>query len=340
MRIKRLLSFVLLGLVLIVGAGLALSWCPDLPTDEVDAAYASADSRFVELADGTRIHYLDSSAKDVASAASGTRSSDAMPAPTADSRQVLILIHGSFDSVFTWEEVLPELRKSFRVLALDLPAHGLTGRTSSGRYAMQDMVDALHAWTVALGLSRFVLAGNSMGGHTAWRYALAHPERVEKLILIDSAGYPVDTAPLVEAEPNPVMTWVYRNLDPTLFVRRGLARSVADPNDIRPREVERAVAFLRRAGSREAQAARNRQRSAPVFERIRELQTPTLILWGDRDALLPVGLAQRFDEDLPNSRLEIYSGIGHRPQLESPERVVADIRAFAWTAPESESAAR
>jgi pimeloyl-ACP methyl ester carboxylesterase len=282
---------------------------PDLSTAEVDARYRTDQSHFLELPDGTRMHYLEAGPPN---------------APT------LLLVHGSFDSAFTWEQVMPALAADFHIIAPDLPAHGLTGTTPVDAYAMLDMVNALDGLVGALGLSRFHLAGSSMGGLTAWLYTLAHPEHVERLILVDSAGYPNENAPLVNHEPGPLMRWLYRNGNPTILVRRGFDRAVADPAAVNDAYVARSVDFLRRAGSRDAQAKRNRLRNIEQqpIERIAEIRVPTLVVWGDADALLPVAAAHLFDTALPSSELKIYSGIGHMPQLEVPGQLTKDMRAF------------
>ncbi|MFZ1862943.1 MAG: alpha/beta fold hydrolase [Polyangiales bacterium] len=292
---------------------LAASWFvivrPDLSAAEVDARYRADRSRLVALPDGTRMHYLEAGS------------------PGAP---VLLLVHGSFDSAFTWEGVMSDLASDFHVIAPDLPAHGLTGRTPRDTYAMADLVDAVHGLVGVLGLSLFHLAGNSMGGNTAWRYALAYPQQVDRLILIDSAGYPNESAPLLEHEAGPVMRWLYRNGNPTLGVRRGFDRAVADPSIVSSAYVARSVDFLRRAGSRDALAKRNRMRNTeqqPV-ERVAEIRAPTLVIWGEEDAVLPVTAAHRFRAALPDSELLLYTGVGHMPQLEVPERLSRDMRAF------------
>jgi pimeloyl-ACP methyl ester carboxylesterase len=295
-------------LLLLVVAGFVIIR-PDLSTSEIDDRYRTNESHFLELPDGTRMHYLEAGSRD---------------APT------LLLVHGSFDSAFTWEQVMPALAADFHIIAPDLPAHGLTGRTSVDAYAMSDMVQAVHDLVSALGLSRFYLAGSSMGGLTAWLYTLAHPEHVERLVLVDAAGYPNESAPLVDHEPGPLMRWLLRYGNPVILVRRGFDRAVADPAAVSDAYVARSVDFLRRDGSRDAQTKRNRLRNIeqqPV-ERIVEIRVPTLVVWGDSDALLPVAAANRFHAALPNSELKIYPGIGHMPQLEVPEQLVKDMRAF------------
>jgi len=295
-------------LLLLVVAGFVVIR-PDLSTADVDARYRTDQSHFLQLPDGTRMHYLEAGSPD---------------APT------LLLVHGSFDSAFTWKQVMPALAADFHIIAPDLPAHGLTGTTPVDAYAMSDMVNALHGLVGALGLSQFHLAGSSMGGLTAWLYTLAHPEHVERLVLVDSAGYPNDNAALVDHEPGPVMRWLHRHGNPTILVRRGFDRAVADPAAVTDAYVARSVDFLRRAGSRDAQTKRNRLRNIEQqpIDRIAEIRVPTLVVWGNADALLPVSAAHLFHAALPNSELEIYAGIGHMPQLEVPEQLVKDMRAF------------
>ena len=306
MRIWKKIALAVLLLLVVAGFVIIR---PDLSASEIDARHRTDQSHFLELPDGTRMHYLEAGPSD---------------APT------LLLVHGSFDSSFTWERVMPALAADFHVIAPDLPAHGLTGTTPVDAYAMSDMVNAVHRLVGALGLSRFRLVGSSMGGLTAWLYTLAHPEQVERLVLIDSAGYPNDNAPLVNHEPGPVMRWLYRNGNPTVLVRRGFDRAVADPAAVSDAYVVRSVDFVRRAGSRDAQAKRNRLRNTEQqpTKRIAEIRVPTLVVWGDDDALLPVAAAHLFHAALPNSELKIYAGIGHMPQLEVPELLAADLRAF------------
>jgi pimeloyl-ACP methyl ester carboxylesterase len=296
--------------VLLVLAAAALAILqPDRSAAEVDASYRTNQSHFAELPDGTRMHYLEAGSPDATT---------------------LLLVHGSFDSAFTWERVMPNLIDDFHVVAPDLPAHGLTGRTVRDTYAMSDLVDAVHDLVGVLGLSRFHLAGNSMGGNVAWCYALAYPHQVERLILIDSAGYPHESAPLVDHQVGPIMRWLYRHGNPTLAIRRGLQRAVADPSSVTPAYVTRSVDLVRREGSRDALAERNRHRNIerqPV-ERIAEIAVPTLLVWGKDDAVQPISCAHRFHAALPNSELTVYAGVGHMPQLEVPGRLSEDMRAF------------
>src|SRR6185503_6886989 len=102
--------------------------------------------------------------------------------------QALVLLHGSLDSLITWEPWVNRLSNTLRVVTVDLPGHGLTGAINDGDYGEEGMVHFVSQATEALGLSAFALAGNSMGGRIAARFAQEHPARLTHLILIDSGG--------------------------------------------------------------------------------------------------------------------------------------------------------
>jgi pimeloyl-ACP methyl ester carboxylesterase len=284
---------------------------PDIAADTVDTQYATQHSKFATLRDGTRMHYWDRGPKD---------------APP------LVLIHGSYDCADTWELWAPQLERDFRLIVPDLPAHGLTGKTVVDDYSIGAMVASVHGLLQELGISRASLAGNSMGGNVSWRFALAHPEMVERLVLVDASGYPGRRDLVTPQGNNPVMSFLRRYGNPARYVREGLVKAVGEDHTalITDARVERSVAHLRRAGTRDAHRKRAAQRAADKepFERIPEIKQPTLVMWGDKDALIPVEHAQRFARDLPSAKLVIYEGIDHMPQLENPERSVADAKAF------------
>lgn len=308
----RKIAITLAVLVMIAGA---IVIRPDLSIAEVQARYQKPYSKTATLHDGTKIHYWDR----------GSAS-----APT------LVLLHGSYDCADTWEEWAPILEKDFHLIVPDLPAHGLTGKTVSEDYTAEGMAAALHELLEQQKLSRVDIAGNSMGGRVAWVYAEAHPEQVGHLVLIDAAGYPTTTSVSPTAS-NPVMRWLLRYGNPKRLIRQGFVRAVGESDEalITDERVERWTAYVRREGSRDAHRKRAEQNAnlpsgAP---RIAQIKTPTLILWGDHDALLPVENARLFQRDLTNDTLILYEGVHHMPQLEIPERSAQDARAFLLRQP-------
>ena len=140
----------------------------DLPAAAVDAKYSSENSQFLTLANGTRVHYRDEG------------NPEGLP---------VVLIHGAMASLHTWEGWVTALGENYRLITLDLPAHGLTGAApadAKNPYGSEGFINAIHAVTQALDLRSFVIGGNSMGGGATWRYALAYPERVLAMILVNA----------------------------------------------------------------------------------------------------------------------------------------------------------
>jgi len=297
-------------LAVLLAAASAVVIRPDLSIAEVDQLYKKPFSKFAKLRDGSKMHYWD-------------RGSASGP--------VLVLLHGSFDSADTWEEWAPQLENDFRLIVPDLPAHGLTGKTVSNDYRAEAMAGALHELIEQLGVARVSIAGNSMGGRVAWVYTHAHPDRVERLVLVDSAGYPNPNT-LSPPAGNAVMQWLLRYGNPKRRIRSGFVRAVGESDEalITDARVDRSMAYVRREGSRDAHRTRSEQGASVASgqDRIATIQTPTLIMWGDQDALIPVEHARHFARDLPNDQLVIYDGVDHMPQLEIPERSAHDARTF------------
>ncbi len=166
MRILLITVFAVLATL--VGAFFYFS-DPDIPRATLEAKYAVPPSQFVQLADGARAHVRDR----------GSRN-----AP------VLVLVHGSQLSLFTWEPWASRLDDTFRVVTMDMPGHGLTGAVPSGDYSQKGMVEFVKAVADQLGLGHFAIGGHSMGGGIAVRFAETYPDRVTHLILVDAVGMP------------------------------------------------------------------------------------------------------------------------------------------------------
>ncbi|MDP5002589.1 MAG: alpha/beta hydrolase, partial [OM182 bacterium] len=150
--LKRLLVMLI---VLLIAASVFL-FEGDIPAAQVDAKYSNAESQFLIMENGARVHYRDQGQE------------DGMP---------VVLVHGAMASLHTWEPWVEILGQRYRVITLDLPAHGLTGAVPSGEYGAEAFTQTIDAVANEVGLDTFVLGGNSMGGGATWRYALEHPQR-------------------------------------------------------------------------------------------------------------------------------------------------------------------
>jgi pimeloyl-ACP methyl ester carboxylesterase len=325
--LKRLL-WTVVGLVVLAVAGVGVLLLffstPEVPAATLAAKYGQPPSQFLKLPGGTVAHYRDYPAA----------SSD-KPAP------ILVLLHGSNASLHTWEPWAQRLRPTMRVVSVDLPGHGLTGATVEGDYSTEGMVAFVDSFTRTLGIDRpFVLAGNSMGGNVAWRFTLAHPDRVSKLVLVDAAGI---TLPGVSMTPpigfrlarNRFAAPILRHFAPRTIFEETLQAAFYDKSMVTPEMVDRYWELNRRTGTPEATFARFRLplTNPGMMDRLHEITVPTLILWGREDALIPVAHAQAFAERLPHAVVMIYDHCGHIPMEEVADRSAADVRAFVEGVP-------
>ncbi|MFT0622591.1 alpha/beta fold hydrolase [Ectopseudomonas guguanensis] len=311
---KRLAQ-VLLGLLLVFGLTLAgfvaLNWAPDRPLDKLKARWAPPPSQFVDIA-GLSVHLRDQ----------GWR----------DDPEPLLLLHGTSASLHTWEGWVAELAKQRRVISLDLPGFGLTGPFADGDYRVQRYTDFLLAVLEHLQVERVVLVGNSFGGQLAWRFALAHPERSARLVLVDAAGYPrnAESVPIgFRLAGIPALAPVMSRVLPRSMIESSLRNVYGDPDKVDDELVERYYQLTLREGNR--QALRQRFVQAPsgeLHQRIGELRLPTLIIWGGRDRLIPPDNAERFAADIAGSQLVLFDDLGHVPQEEDPQRSVAALNHF------------
>ena len=242
----------------------------------------------------------------------------------------LVLLHGTGASLHTWEGWTKALKDSFELISLDLPAFGLTGPNPQGDYSIEAYTRFLDAFVEAVELDSFYLAGNSLGGFIAWEYALAHPEKTRKLILICSAGWPRRKGlPFaMRLSRTPVVKDIMKRVTPRPMFRRTLKEVYYDDRKINDSLANRYFELFLRPGNRQAYINRIAQPQEADPQQLARLEIPVLIQWGAHDAWIPLSDAYRFEETLPNARLIIYDNAGHLPMEEIPEPTSKDARIF------------
>jgi pimeloyl-ACP methyl ester carboxylesterase len=317
---KRIVVIVFAVLVLAAGAALYAAAVPDMPAAVLDARYGGPPSQFVTLPGGTRAHFRD------------------RPGPAG--APAIVLLHGSNASLHTWEPWATEFAGKLRVISVDLPGHGLTGATVEGDYAIEGIVEFVDSFIHAIGLSEpFILAGNSMGGNVAWRFTLIHPERVAKLILIDSGGVaipgPERPMPLAfRLARTPVVRELLRFVTPRSLFESGLRDAFYDTSLVTPEMIDRYWQLNLRPGTRAANLDRfSRTNGTRFANRLKEIKQPTLILWGSEDKVISVAAADVFESALSNAKLIIYEHCGHLPMEEVAKQSAADVLAFVGGKP-------
>lgn len=323
--LRRTLA-VSLTIVAVLAAGWLALRRADIPYDTLETIYSVPDTKFMTLDDGLKIHYTDTGPRD---------------------RSALVLVHGFSASLHTWDAWKADLEQDYRVITLDLPGHGLSRAEDPSLATIDRFVSVVHEVTQDLGVERFTLAGNSMGGNTAWSYALTHPETLDGLILVAASGWP-DEAGEGDDQPmiftllaNPLARAVLKDLDMTSLTRSGLEGSYTDQTFVTDALVERYVALSRAPGHRATLLAiMSGERVRADAERLSAIAVPTLVMWGRDDNLVPVSGASKFADAIEGSNLIIYDNIGHLPQEENTAQSIADVRAFMleveWNTTEDE----
>ncbi len=244
----------------------------------------------------------------------------------------MVLIHGSTDSLITWEPWVSRLSNTFRVITLDLPGHGLTGAVAGSDYSEEGMVRFVGEVTGALKLDAFAVGGNSMCGRIAARFTEEHSARVTHLILIDSGGLGKKGTPLVEfafsVMSKPVLARPLLNIIPRWLVILGLDQAVSREAVLSDQRITAFWDLNHMEGTRDATILRFSTATSSVREHLHEIETPTLILWGEEDRIVPVEAAYAFHAAIRNSKLIIYPKTGHLPQEEVADESAIDAREF------------
>jgi pimeloyl-ACP methyl ester carboxylesterase len=312
---KSLVGFLVVITLVTIGV-VATYWAPDRSVAELSARWAPPPSTFVSVA-GMQVHVRDEGPRD-----------DAVP---------IVLLHGTSASLHTWDGWTAGLAATRRVIRLDLPAFGLTGPYPDGDYSVDRYAAFMRAFLDRMGVSKCVLVGNSFGGHVALATALADPVRVERLVLIDSAGYPMAPASIplgFRIARIPLLNQFARVTLPRSIVAASVRNVYGDAARVTPEVIDRYYELTLREGNRTALGERIKHIETDVVtSQIPNVKVPTLILWGGRDRLIPLDAGKRFANDIAGSRLIVFDDLGHVPQEEDPARTLAAARDFLFAKP-------
>ncbi|WP_241095068.1 alpha/beta fold hydrolase [Marinicauda algicola] len=240
----------------------------------------------------------------------------------------LVLVHGFSHSLEAFDPWAERLDEAYRVIRFDLPGHGLSGRPQDADYSNAATVEQVGALLDEIAPERFALGGNSLGGLLAWRYAAQNPDRVAALVLVSPGGYSINGVTEEPVEVPPGVAFYLRSAAEPM-VRAALSALYADPSKLTGQEVERVTAYMQREGNGEAMVARLEQFTLPDPEPVLSgIETPTLILWGEQDAMIPAEHGARFAAVMANARLVTYEDAGHVAMQELPDATAAEVEAF------------
>ena len=251
---------------------------------------------------------------------------------------VILLIHGLAGSAQTWDAVMPLLARDHTVLAPDLFGHGDSDKPP-GDYSLGAHASALRDLLDLLGIARASVVGQSFGGGVAMQFAYQYPHMCDRLALVSSGGLGREVSWVLRILAAPGMEYAMPLLFPR-FIRTG-GNSVigffhrAGFRNERVIEGWRAYASLTQSENQKAFVRTLRSvidvggQSVSAMDRLYlAARVPIMIVWGDRDTVIPVHHAYAAHEAVPQSRLEIIEGAGHFPHVEEPLRFVELISDF------------
>ncbi len=279
----------------------------DLPAAEAEAKYVNEASRFMHI-DGARIHYRDEG-----------------------SGPPILLLHANFSNLLGWDPWVEVLQKNHRVVRFDFTAFGLTGPDPGGDYSNARTLALTEKFIEAVQLKRFAIAGTSLGGGIAIRYAAKHPERIESMILLNP-GVLEGRAMAQAGTTVPRAANVLEYITPRALPRYMLRSRAGDPSRITEEHIDRWYDGWLREGNRAAILARLRAySSADVVDMIAAVRVPVLVLWGEANPQTPIEQAGELMAMLkaaPTKRLITYPGVGHPALEEAGSLIAADVAAW------------
>jgi pimeloyl-ACP methyl ester carboxylesterase len=253
----------------------------------------------------------------------------------------ILLIHGIAGSSGAWREVMPALAERYTVIAPDLLGHGQSAKPT-GDYSLGAYANVLRDLLGVVGIPRATVIGQSFGGGVAMQFCYQNPELCERLVLVDSGGLGREVSWLLRFMTVPGAEYLMPIIFPPFVRARGdeLSRLLYSRGIRMPRvgEMWRSYASLTDSANRQSFIRTIRSVIDPGGQTVSAMdrlyltqQVPTLIVWGEHDAIIPVSHAHDAHAAMPNSRLEIIAGAGHFPHVEAPGDFLHALRDFLET---------
>lgn len=275
--------------------------------EEAIEKYSYPNSQFVDWKD-TQVHILEQGKGD----------------------QTVILIHGLGGALHEFNPLAEKLAATYHVVSFDLPGFGLSDAPT-----YTDDIQQVYADFMDFIISNYTndscfVVGNSMGGMIAWNTALLHPEEVQKLVLLAPAGYDMVEIAEKNAEwiNQPQIQFLLAKGAAPFIAKSNVEMCFYDDEHIDPMLIERKYGMMNKKGNLDYLKQLAGYKDFMDTATIQEIQTPTLLIWGTEDEIIPYSHAARFARDLPNNTFLTYENCGHAPMLEELDMCAGDIMKF------------
>lgn len=308
---RKILGRSLIALAVIAAVGLAVAlWAyRDIPATVLEARYAGPPSKFINI-DGVRMHYRDEGAG-----------------------PVVVLFHANFSNLLDWDPWVEVLKDRYRVVRVDMTSHGLTGPDPTGDYSLERTLVLTEKFMDALGIDKATLGGTSLGGTVAIHYTAKHPERVERLILLNPGSLEGKEKMRSGGVPKVgyVLKYILPRALPAAMLKSGFGPPAKPPEEL----IDRWYDLWMREGQREAQLDRLSQYVAGDIEGlVRSIRVPVLLLWGEADTTARIEQSVEFRKLLENSSsltFISYPGVGHMAVEQAGPAIGRDVRTWLDT---------
>lgn len=253
------------------------------------------------------------------------------------SGEPILFVHGLGASIYSWRNMIAPFEKDYRLILIDLKGFGKSPKPKDKKYSVQDQADLLYEFIVEHDLKNLTVVGNSYGGAVSLLLAITmgekDPGRLSKLVLIDSGGYNESLPWYVKLLRTPVLGWLALHLVPAKSnARKILKFSYYNDKLITDEQVAEYALGLSSPGGKSA-LLRTAKQAIPknideLVAKYPTISVPTLILWGEKDEVIPLKIGNKLDAAIPCSKLELIPLTGHVPQEETPGGTIPLIRDF------------
>ncbi len=235
----------------------------------------------------------------------------------------LLMIHGFGGAYTNFSKLANIMKNDYRVIRIDLPGFGLSDfpEVTPNENYLQGYRDYLSFILDTLHLDSVYVIGNSMGGAMTWVLAVDHPDRVKKIVLLNSAGYDSEeVAGKLAMFKFKSVRGVFEKGMPMFLSWQGIRKAYYKDEQIEDSMVIRNNKFTNREGNIRHMLNLALSSQFPDTALIQQVTVPTLIVWGKEDEIIPVEHAERFHRDIKGSQLVVLDQCGHCPMMEEPEK--------------------
>jgi pimeloyl-ACP methyl ester carboxylesterase len=301
------MRYFLIALGVLLLAGFFFLWTPDQKRETLAQRYKTEGMRFLQLSD-SQVRISESG---------------------SNNPEVLVLLHGFGSSLETWDDWVKPLSSRYRVIRCDMVGFGLSGPASMRDYSdeadvrrIAEMLDQLH-------LDKVTLIGHSLGGRVAWNFAARFPARTNKLVLIAPDGFPDLKTVGEHTYALPQFAKLMKYVLPSFLVKQSMAPAYSDPHHMTDAIVQRYQDMLTAPGVRQALMDRMQQTmNTDPTERLKSITAPTLLMWGENDAMIPVENSLSYLKIMPQAKRVVIPKLGHLLFEEAPTKTLSVLTEF------------